>query len=63
MTRITRSTEDRALFGICGGIAGHFGISSFLVRLVFLLTPASPLIYLILGMLIPEKHTSLYERN
>lgn len=58
--RFTRSSEDRALFGVCGGLAEHFGISSFLVRLAFLLTPASPLVYLALGIFMPEEKRTLY---
>ncbi|MGG3889649.1 PspC domain-containing protein [Metabacillus fastidiosus] len=39
MNRLTKSSTDKALFGVCGGIAEHFGISPFVVRLIFIFTP------------------------
>ncbi|MBO8155071.1 MAG: PspC domain-containing protein [Bacillaceae bacterium] len=36
--KLTKSPADRAIYGVCGGIAEFFGISSFVVRLVFLFT-------------------------
>lgn len=36
--KLTRSSTDKALYGVCGGIAEFFGISSFIVRLIFLFT-------------------------
>ncbi|MCI3919224.1 PspC domain-containing protein [Paenibacillus sp. TRM 82003] len=43
------------MHGVCGGIAEFLGISSFLVRLFFLLTmPTSFLIYIILANTIDE---------
>jgi len=35
---ITKSSTDKALYGVCGGIAEYFGISPFIVRAVFFLT-------------------------
>ncbi|GAA0362689.1 hypothetical protein GCM10008932_14010 [Alkalibacterium iburiense] len=34
--KLTRSRNNRALQGVCGGIAEYFGISSFGIRLIFL---------------------------
>ncbi|MFD2656668.1 PspC domain-containing protein [Gracilibacillus thailandensis] len=34
--RLRKSGSDRSVHGVCGGIAEYFGISSFLVRLLFL---------------------------
>lgn len=34
----TKSATDKALYGVCGGIAEYFGISSFVVRALFFLT-------------------------
>lgn len=49
MQRLTKSSTDKALFGVCGGIAEFFGISSFVVRLIFFFTsPASFWVYVIL---------------
>ncbi|MCJ7842151.1 PspC domain-containing protein [Lederbergia sp. NSJ-179] len=42
--------KDKSLYGVCGGIAEFFGISSFAVRLIFLIfMPTSLLIYIILA--------------
>ncbi|HEC63405.1 MAG TPA: PspC domain-containing protein, partial [Candidatus Acetothermia bacterium] len=35
--RLRRSTEDRMLGGVCGGLAEFFEVDSNLVRLAFLL--------------------------
>jgi phage shock protein C len=57
--RLMRSTNDRIVAGVCGGLAAYLGIDTILVRLAFLLLiPASglgPLIYLILWLLMPEE--------
>lgn len=36
--KFTKSSTDKALYGVCGGIAEYFGVSSFIVRVVFLFT-------------------------
>lgn len=36
--RLSKSSTDKALLGVCGGIAEFFGISSFVVRVIFLFT-------------------------
>ena len=36
--KLTKSSTDKAVYGVCGGIADFFGISSFVVRLIFLFT-------------------------
>lgn len=36
--KLTKSSTDKAIYGVCGGIAEFFGLSSFLVRLLFLFT-------------------------
>jgi phage shock protein C len=57
-----RSTSDRILAGVCGGLAAYLGIDTILVRLAFLLLiPASGLgllTYLTLWLLMPEEGTS-----
>lgn len=60
MKRLTKSSSDRALSGVCGGIAEFFGISSFLVRLIFFFVPVSPILYVILAVFLPEENTPLY---
>ncbi|MFA8438266.1 PspC domain-containing protein [Pueribacillus sp. YX66] len=31
-----KSSKDKSLFGVCGEIAEYFGISPFLIRLIFI---------------------------
>ncbi|HZC18175.1 MAG TPA: PspC domain-containing protein [Rubrobacteraceae bacterium] len=60
---IKRAKRDRWIYGVCGGIAYHYGWSSTAVRAVVLLLaifipgvsviPAA-LIYFLLGHLLPE---------
>ena len=58
MKRLTRSTSDRKLAGVCAGIAEYFGIDPTLVRVawvIFCLMGGSGVIaYLICALLIPE---------
>lgn len=37
MKRLTRSTSDKMLCGVCGGVANYFDIDPTLVRLGFVL--------------------------
>lgn len=56
MQKLTKSPTDKALFGVCGGIAEFFGISAFIVRLIFFFTsPASFWIYIILVWSLKDK--------
>ncbi|WP_226641604.1 PspC domain-containing protein [Mesobacillus subterraneus] len=59
--KLKKSSTDKSISGVCGGIAEHFGISSLAVRLLFLLLPgANILIYLILTNTMADNHPSLY---
>ncbi|MFC7321668.1 PspC domain-containing protein [Halobacillus campisalis] len=50
MKRLKKSSKDKSLHGVCGGIAEALSIHSLLVRLVFSLTmPASLIVYIILA--------------
>lgn len=58
--RLVRSTSDRMLGGVCGGLARYFGLDATIVRLVFVLavlSGLSPLIYLILWIVMPQEGT------
>lgn len=57
--KLRKSSTDKAIAGVCGGIAEYLGISSFGVRLIFIVLPASLLIYIILANSIPDSPTSL----
>ncbi len=58
--RLTRSTHDRVIAGVCGGIAEHFGWDPTLVRIGYILLSflstlfPGILIYLILWFVVPE---------
>ncbi|MFS0553185.1 PspC domain-containing protein [Brevibacillus sp. 179-C9.3 HS] len=57
MTRqLKRSSTDKSILGVCGGIADFFGISSFIVRLIFVVFagPVLGIVYLILGNILEE---------
>jgi phage shock protein C len=58
--KLYRSTTDKKIAGVCGGLAEYFGIDSTVVRLIFLfllLPGGAPgfLPYLILWIAVPEK--------
>ncbi|WP_062107471.1 PspC domain-containing protein [Bacillus niameyensis] len=56
---LKKSSKDKSLYGVCGGIAEYFGISSFLVRLFFIFLPANLLIYIILANTLSDSPPSL----
>lgn len=59
--RLTRSTYDRMIAGVCGGIARYFDVDVTLVRVVFVLlsvlSAAFPglIVYLVLWLVLPEE--------
>jgi phage shock protein C len=57
--KLTRSTTDRMIAGVCGGLAEYFDLDPAIVRLVFLLFTlaggAGPLIYLVLWIIMPQE--------
>ncbi len=52
--KLYRSRHNRIILGVCGGIAEYFGVSSFIIRLLFLVSGIGILTYIILGWIIPE---------
>lgn len=60
--RLTRSTNDRMLAGICGGLANYLEVDPTVVRLIFALatffTVLFPgvLIYLIMWIVVPKEN-------
>jgi phage shock protein PspC (stress-responsive transcriptional regulator) len=56
--RLTRSQDDKVLFGVCGGIAQRFGVDAVWVRLGFvalaLLFGKGVLLYLLLTIVLPK---------
>ncbi|WP_438318582.1 PspC domain-containing protein [Sporosarcina sp. FA9] len=54
--KLMKSSTDKALYGVCGGIAEFFGISSFVVRLIFVFTASvSFWVYVFLLWALKEK--------
>jgi phage shock protein C len=52
-----RSGEGRLIAGVCAALANRFGISVFLVRLLFVIfaiTGAAEIVYIILWIVIPK---------
>ncbi|WP_172255366.1 PspC domain-containing protein [Saccharibacillus deserti] len=65
MNRLYRSTQDRMLTGLCGGLAQEFGVNPTLLRILFLaaipLTSGAMLpIYFIASLVIPKAPPSYY---
>jgi len=59
MGSLTRPRNGRVVAGVCAAIANRFGISPFLVRVIFLVSMLLPgpqiLIYIAGWILIPEQ--------
>ena len=57
--RLYKSATDKAIFGVCGGIAEYFGIDSLIVRLVMVLFTlafgAGILFYIIAALIMPKR--------
>jgi len=56
--QIKRSSSDRMISGVCGGLAEYFNVDSAIVRLVFVLavlSGISPLVYAVLWIIMPEQ--------
>lgn len=57
--RLIRSSQDKWIAGVCGGIAEYFGISAGLVRFLFVLSCLLPgpqfVLYIILWFVIPKR--------
>lgn len=59
LKKLTRSTSDRKIAGVCAGIAEYFEIDPTLVRVVFIILGlpggTGVLLYLALWLTMPEK--------
>ncbi|MCF0151307.1 MAG: PspC domain-containing protein, partial [Firmicutes bacterium] len=60
--KLYKSTDDKAIAGVCGGIAEYFDIDSLIVRLVFVLLTlayaAGAVVYLVLALAMPKRQMS-----
>jgi phage shock protein C len=56
--KFVRSTTDRMIAGVCGGVAAYFGIDVVIVRVLFVLFALAGgpglLLYIILWIVMPE---------
>ncbi|MBR3438562.1 MAG: PspC domain-containing protein [Clostridia bacterium] len=56
--KLCKSSTDRKLFGVCGGIAEYLGVDSTIVRLVLALFTlaggSGVLIYIIAALVMPD---------
>lgn len=57
--RLTKSSKDKLISGVCGGIAEYFGISSLGVRILFLFVPVGIFAYFVLAFAMPFGDLSL----
>ena len=59
-TRLRRSSHNRYIAGVCGGLGEYFGIDATVLRVLFAIAAVvgfgSPiLIYLVMWVVIPER--------
>ncbi|MDO4432737.1 MAG: PspC domain-containing protein [Aerococcaceae bacterium] len=77
MKKLKRSSTDRKIAGVCGGIAEYFGIDAVIVRVLFVLlfffSKMGPIPYIIMYFVMPRdysngrsfysEHETRYERR
>jgi phage shock protein C len=60
--QLTRNPNDKMIAGVASGLADYFGIDTTIVRIVFLLLllpgGISPLVYVVLWIVMPERPTA-----
>jgi len=60
MRKLYRSTRDRKLFGVCGGLAEYLGVDATLLRILLIVVAVFSagsvvLVYIIAGFIIPRE--------
>jgi len=67
MTKLYKSTTDKVIDGVCGGIAEYFDIDSVIVRALFVLITlvggSGILLYIVLAIIMPEQGTKSKNTN
>jgi phage shock protein PspC (stress-responsive transcriptional regulator) len=53
MKRLYRSSKNKVLFGVCGGLGDYFGIDPVIVRLICIFSGIGLIAYFIAAILIP----------
>ena len=61
MSCLVKSSSDKKLFGVCGGLAKRFNMDSTLIRMIFVFAAVvgfgSPIIlYLVLAFIMPNEY-------
>ena len=60
--KLYRSTDDKVIAGVCGGLGEYFDIDSTIIRIVFILLAVSGgsgiIIYLVMALIVPTKKGS-----
>lgn len=61
MLGLVKSSSDKKLFGVCGGLAKRFNMDSTLIRIIFVFAAVvgfgSPIIlYLVLAFIMPNEY-------
>lgn len=59
--KLTRSRSDRMIAGVCGGLANYLEWDPSMVRILYVLATlftafSGIIVYIILGIIIPEKN-------
>ncbi len=58
MKKMYKSNKDKMIFGVCGGIGEFFGVSSTLIRLLFVIFTlargSGVLFYIIAAIIMPS---------
>lgn len=54
--KLRKSSHDRVIAGVCGGLAEFFGISSLAVRILMVILPSNLLLYIVLALIMPEEY-------
>ena len=69
--RLYRSRDERILMGVCGGLAEHFGISPWAVRLIFIVLmiisnvgfPVMVILYFVFGLMLKKAPLRPFNSN
>lgn len=62
MNRLTRSTNDRMVAGVCGGLGQYFNIDPTIIRIIWglmIFSGVGLLLYILCAIIIP-KDTAIY---
>lgn len=69
MRKLTRSTSNRVIMGVCGGLAEYFNIDAIIIRIIWVMAAipsfgTMAIVYFICGLVIPEDYNfEGYEGN